>query len=427
MVSGLIATLRGNFSPLRDANFRTYLGGQAISLIGTWLQVAAMGWVVWKLTGEATALGTVNALGALPLLLLSPWTGVWADRLDRRKLLIFTQAGAMLLAFILAYLTQTELVQLWHVYALSLALGVITALDFPVQQAFLGDLTGMASIRKAINLNITILQVSRILGPAFAGLIIGQLGASLAFWLNGLSFLAVIISLMLVRARQVRSAAAGGKSGSFGEALRFMAGQPRMIDMILFMILTTFFGLSIILNILPAVADRVLGGDATTLGLLMAASGAGALLGVTFVAPVVQSLKRTGVALSSLLMWMGFWFVIFGATNNLAVAVFALFMCSIAPPAIMTTTNGMSQLMSPPAMRGRIISIAVTVSFGMQPVAAYMIGRLADVLGIGTAIDMYAISLMIGGALMLARPALRTWEFNARPEEPIVPAAAEAS
>src|SRR5262249_24055759 len=161
--------VRGNFAPLRYPNFRIYLGGQAVSLIGTWLQVTAQGWVVWQLTHSEAALGIVGLLNGLPILFLTPFAGVWIDRLDRRKLLIGTQLVAMLLAFILAFLTQSNLVQIWHVYLLSLLLGIANALDLPAQQAFLGDLAGMADIQKAINLNIMIMQGGRILGPAFAG------------------------------------------------------------------------------------------------------------------------------------------------------------------------------------------------------------------------------------------------------------------
>src|SRR5947207_6897342 len=140
-------TVRGNFAPLHYPNFRLYLGGQAISLIGTWLQVTAQSWIVWQLTHSETALGIVGMLNGLPILFLSAYAGVWIDRLDRRKLLIGTQIVSMLLAFILAFLTQTNLVQIWHVYLLSLLLGIANALDLPAQQAFLGDLAGMVDIQ----------------------------------------------------------------------------------------------------------------------------------------------------------------------------------------------------------------------------------------------------------------------------------------
>src|SRR5262245_11426646 len=149
-----IRSSRQTFSPLRIRNFRIYLGGQAVSLVGTWLQLTAQGIVVYQLgQGAATPLGIVGMLGTLPILTLSPWTGVWADRLDRRSLLIATQVAAMLLACTLAFLTQTGLVQLWHVYVLAALLGVVTALDLPAQQAFLGDLSGMGEVRQAVILN----------------------------------------------------------------------------------------------------------------------------------------------------------------------------------------------------------------------------------------------------------------------------------
>jgi MFS family permease len=423
-MSGVVATIRGNFSPLKESNFRTYLIGQAISLIGTWLQVTALGWVVWKLTNSNSALGISNMFATLPLLILSPWTGAWADRFDRRKILMLTQAGAMSLAFILAFLVQTNLVQIWHVYVLSLCLGIVNALDFPTQQAFLGDLAGIGEVRKAVNLNITFLQVSRILGPAVAGFLIGSLGVAPAFWLNGLSFLAVIYTLYIVRANQVRAKRSehGDKSsGTFMEAVRFIIRQPRMIDLIIFAVFTTFFGLSIILNLLPSVADKVLHGDANTLGFITAASGAGALVGVTFLTPVVQSMRRTGLLLSLSTIWMGFWFFMFSTTSNLIVAMFFMFMASLAPPTIMTTCNGLLQIMSPPLMRARLLSLFVMVSFGMQPVAALLVGYSGDHLGIDTTIAINGVGMILGGAFMLLRPRLRTWESTVRSSATVTP------
>src|SRR5664279_2764551 len=142
-------TLRSSFDPLQQRNFRIYLGGQTVSLIGTWLQVTAQGWLVWTLTHSAAALSIVAMLNALPILLFGPWAGVWAERLDRRKLLIGTQVASMLLAFALALLVQLQTVQIWHVYMLSFLLGAVTSLDLPTQQTFLGDLSGRGEVRKA--------------------------------------------------------------------------------------------------------------------------------------------------------------------------------------------------------------------------------------------------------------------------------------
>src|SRR5215831_10165681 len=283
-------TLRDNFSPLRYPNFRLYFGGQAVSLIGTFLQVTAQAWVVWQLTHSEAALGVVGMLNALPLLLFSLYAGVWVDRLDRRKLLIATQSAAMMLAFVLAALTQTGMVQIGHIYILSFLLGTVAALDLPAQQAFLGDLTGMAEVRKAVNLNVMLTQVSRIIGPAVAGTLVARIGAAPAFWLNGLSFLAVIASLIIVRAaqQQARPRANTGQLKQIAEGVGYLGSDPRMVDLFLLAILQTVCVFSVIINFLPAVASTLLNGNAETLGEIMASSGLGALLAVVGIVPLAQ-------------------------------------------------------------------------------------------------------------------------------------------
>src|SRR5579859_96101 len=291
-LNNLVAKFRESFSPLRILNFRIYLGGQAISLVGTWLQMTAQGWVVWDLSHSELELGKVTMLGTLPILLLGPWAGVWADRLDRRKVLIGTQIAAMLLAFVLAFLVQTHTVQLWHVYILSTLLGIVTALDMPAQQAFVGDLSGTGEVRKAVNLNGMIVQVSRMVGPAFAGAILNAVGAGSAFFLNGLSFLAVIASLLAVRSQQVRKNTQARPIAEFVEGLRFVMTMPRLQDLIVFVALVTFLVFPVII-ILPSVASTIYHGGADTLGLLLASSGAGALFGTLLVVPLVQYLRKT--------------------------------------------------------------------------------------------------------------------------------------
>lgn len=410
----IVSTLRESFSPLKIRNFRIYLSGQAVSLVGTWLQMTAQSWVVWELSHSATALGVTAMLGSLPILLLGPWAGVWADRLDRRKLLILTQIGAMILAFILALLTQTGLVQLWHVYLLSGLLGIITAVDIPVQQTFLGDLSGMAEVRKAINLNITMLQVSRILGPALAGLIIATLGVAVAFWLNGLSFIAVIISLWLVSSNQVRKPHNGKFLVEFKEGVSYVATQPRLQDLILLAILVTFFAFPVIMSLLPAVVGKVLQGDAATLSWLMMSSGAGALVGTMFLAPLTQATRRTGVVLGGIIGWVGVWLVLFSEVNWLPLSLISLFFVSIGIPAVLTTTMGLMQVLAPADMRARLMSLFFTLSFGMQPVASLLAGYSADALTTPVAIRVNGLLLILGAVLMLViRPALRKWEANA--------------
>lgn len=409
MLNNSLGTFLGSFEPFRQRNFAIYLSGQAVSLVGTWLQVTAQGWVVWELTHSEAALGIVASFSTLPLLFFGPFAGTIADRLDRRKLLIATQVTAMMLAFILAVLVQTQRVQLWHVYLLAFALGIVSALDFPTQQAFLGDLAGMQLVRKAVNLNAMFLQVSRILGPAFAGFIIATLGTATAFWLNGASFIAVIISLMVVRAHQVRHTGGGNPLQHFASALRFVRTQPRLQDLLALTILVTFFGLSV-LNIMPAFASEVLKGDAQTLGYLLAASGAGALVSVIFVIPFVQAAKRTGVVLSGAVIWMGFWLFIASQTRTLPLAMGAIALLSVGAPAVIATSLGIAQLMAPPDMRARLVSLFIMVSFGMQPVASLYVGYTAQFFGVATAVVLNGILLLTGGLLvLLLRAPFRAW------------------
>jgi MFS family permease len=397
-------TVRGNFAPLQYPNFRLYLGGQAISLIGTWLQVTAQSWVVWQLTHSETAFGIVGMLNGLPILFLSAYAGVWIDRLDRRKLLIGTQIVSMLLAFILALLAQTNIVQIWHVYVLSLLLGVANALDLPAQQAFLGDLAGKVDIKNALNLNIMIMQAGRILGPAIAGLIVAHVGIASAFWLNGFSFLAVIASLVLVRANQVIVSHSGQVSPlhQMAEGLTYVRTNPRLQDLFIFAVLMMFFFFAIPYNILPAVADKMLSGDAAILGALLTAVSAGALLSLLFVVPIVQSFTRSGLVMFVTLFWIAFWVMVFAHSYSLPLSMLALGMANVGGPIVMNTAWGLVHLMSPTAMRGRVIALYTAVSYGIQPLAALWIGWAAQdsALGVSSAIQFNAL-LLIAGAIGL--------------------------
>lgn len=415
--------LRDSFAPLRDRNFRLYLSGQAVSLIGTWMQMTAQQWVVWDLSRSPAALGTVGMLGALPFLVLGPWAGVWADRLDRRRLLIATQAVLMALAFVLAILVQAGRVRLWHVYGVAVASGVVSALDMPAQQAFIGDLSGLHQVRKAVVLNAMIVQVSRILGPSLAGWLIGALGAAWGFWLNGLSFIAVIVSLVLVRAQQVRKPPGGNPLEEFRAGLRFIFTQPRIQDLLLFTALVTFFGFSN-MQLLPAFATEVLHRGPETLGLLMGASGAGALVSALVGVPLAQRWRRTGVMLAAAVAWGGLTFAVFSRSAWLPLSLVTLFLSGFVPPIVFTTANGLLQTLAPPHMRGRLLSAWIIVGFGMQPFAALAVGTVAEHLGAPAAVLING-TLMVAGAatLLAARPDLRTWEATLHPPQGARPAA----
>jgi predicted MFS family arabinose efflux permease len=415
-----------SLGPLRIRDVRIYMAGQTVSLIGIWMQQTAQSWVVWELSGSGTALGLAAMLSFLPLLILGPFMGVLADRLDRRRVLLATQTAAMALAFVFGALVQTGLIQLWHVYVLAAALGVVGALDFPATQAFIGDLAGMERVREAIILNATIFQVSRMVGPAFAGWAIGYLGTASAFWANGVTFLAVIGSLLVIRGHQVRRASSGRPSAEIREGFRFVRTQPRVQDLFIFAILVTFFGISSII-ILPAVVSRVFGGGAEMLGFLLASSGAGALVGAILVTPLAQRSRRTGRMLAACVLWSGAWLVLLSFTRAFPSAAVAIFFVSLTIPVVMTTANGLLQIMAPPNMRARLLSLMIMASFGAQPAAAILIGVVADTsLGPMGAILMNG-ALMIASALLLAafRSGLLAWEVRPMASGPPVPSTAK--
>jgi len=416
-MTSVFSTLRESFSPLKFPNFRIYLSGQAVSLIGTWLQVTAQAWLVWTLTGSEEASGIVAMLGALPFLLFGPFAGVIAERTDRRKLLIVTQVAAMLLALALAVLVQTQLVKIWHVYLLSFLLGVVNALDIPTQQTFLGDLSGTSELRKAVNLNAMVLQVSRIVGPAIAGLAVARLGIAPAFWINGLSFLAVVASLAVLKSNQKMGENKETRPfRDLMEGLRYLRTQPRIQDLFIFSTLTVLLVMSIILSQLPAVADKLLKGNAETLGALQSASGAGALIAVLFIMPVFQSLRRSGIALSLAAIWMGIWLLVFSVSRSLPLSSLALFFGSMGAPTVIATALGMVQFMTPPDMRARILSLFTMISFGLQTFAVLIVGYLAEKLGIATAIEINGILLMGAAILMLVfRTEMRRWQMTHHP------------
>jgi predicted MFS family arabinose efflux permease len=249
------------------------------------------------------------------------------------------------------------------------------------------------------------------LGPVFAGFLIARLGNAPAFWLNGISFLAVIASLMVVRATQVRSASGSAKPlAQMAEAFRFWQTQPRLQDLFFFMLLNTFCYWSIVLNLLPAIASKVLGGDASTLGILQAASGAGAVTGLLVIVPLVTQVRRSGLLLVRAALWMGFWLFAFSLSSTIPASFVTLYLATWGAPVIFTMGMSLSQIMSPPEMRARLISLFTMVSFGMQPLAALMVGLLAERYGTQPVIQLNAAIITVGAlAILVLRDDLRRW------------------
>lgn len=411
-----MSAFRESFSPLQNRTLRIYFSGQVVSLVGTWMQQTAQQWLVWELTGSEAQLGTIAMLGTLPLLLLGPLAGGLSDRWDRRKILIATQGVAAGLAIILAGLVQFDLVQIWHIYGLALTLGIVHALDMPAQQAIIGDMAGPQMIRKAIVLNGMIVHISRILGPAAAGWLVQRIGTAPAFFFNGVSFLAVIASLLIIRVAQARKPGAGG-GPMFREALGYLRSQPRVRDLMMFGGLITFFGFSS-MTVLPSFVSKQLAGSADTFGTLMALSGMGGLFSTLFVVPQVQRIRRAGLLLAVSVAVGGVGFVVLSLSQSFALAVGGMLISSLAFPIVMTTGNGLIQYLTPPEMRGRILTIYLMIIFGLQPIASQLVGWVGQTLGAPTAILINGTMMALLALLGLLRPGLAAWEPVPAGEKP---------
>ncbi len=318
----------------------------------------------------------------------------------------------MLLAFTLAALVFLGVRSVWPVVVLALLLGVSAAFNFPAQSAFIGDLTGMGEIRKSMAFNVTMIEIGRLIGPALAGWVVALVGTGLAFFLNGLSFVAVIVGLNFVRAQQARRGAGGTALGDFAESLRYLRQNPRIIDLLLCSLLVTLFVFSS-LQLSAPIADGVLNGGPQLLGYMLAASGAGALLGALIVAPQIQKVARAGTALIGMLIWSGVWLTITSFSRWAPTTLAGIFLYSISIPVVLASVNALTQMLAPATMRARLLSVSQMLSFGAQPVGALMVGWMGNALGPLTAIRFNGIAMvLLACTLLTLRPAFRRWEVG---------------
>jgi MFS family permease len=370
----------GTFRSLRNFNFRLWTAGALVSNVGTGMQRVAQDWLVLtQLTDHnASALGIVMGLQFAPQLLLLPWTGSAADRLNQRKLLVLTQATMGVLALILGALTITGFIQLWHVYVLAFLSGSAAALDAPVRQTFVAELVGDEDLPNAVALNATSFNAAQMIGPAVAGLMIASVGIGWAFLLNGLSFAAVLISMLFFRLSELRTSARAHRSASgFRQGLRYMWAKPdlRAILIMLFLIGTFGFNFPIFIS---TMAVNVFHSDARAFGLLSSIMAVGTLSGALFAAgrkrPGLSTLLA-GAAVFGLGCTLGalapgyWWFAAALAISGAAVLIFA------------NGTNSIMQLSTEPSMRGRVMALRVGVGLGGMTIGAPITGWVANQFG----------------------------------------------
>ena len=399
----LAVTLRA----LKHRNFQLFFSGQLISLIGTWMQGIAESWLVYRLTGSSLLLGFAGFASQIPVFLLAQFGGIVADRYDRRRVIIGTQTASMILPLILAFLTLSGRVQVWHVFVLASLLGVVNAFDIPARQAFLVDMVGKEDLMNAIALNSSMFNGARVVGPAVAGILVAKIGEGWCFLTNGLSYIAVITGLLMMRIDcPRRPRRAGSARADIAEGIQFARRTGPIRALLLLLGLVSLVAMPYTV-LMPVFADRILRGGARGLGILMGATGVGALLGALTLA------SRSGV--KGLGRWVAFScggfgvsLILFSLSRNFWLSTAFLLPVGFCMMLQMSASNTLIQVMVPDHLRGRVMALYSMMFMGMAPFGALFAGAIADRLGAPITVAIGAVACVAGALLFGSQlPAMR--------------------
>ena len=380
---------------LQHRNYRLFFGGQIVSLVGTWMTQIAMTWLVYKLTGSAWLLGLVGFSGQIPAFLLGPFAGVIVDRLPRHRLLVFTQILAMIQSAILAFLTLTHVIDVWHIVALIVFQGMINAFDIPARQAFVVEMVeDKDDLSNAIALNSSMFNLARLIGPAVGGILIAVVGEGWCFALDSVSYVAVIAALLMMRvAPHVTESKRGQAIQELREGWAYVVASAPISS-----ILILLASLSLVAMpygvLMPIVAGKTLGGGPNVLGFLMAASGFGALCGALALA-ARTSIRGLGRNIPFCVAAFGIGLIGFGLSTNLYLSMAVLWVMGFAGMTQMASCNTILQTIVEDNKRGRVMSFYTMAFMGVMPFGSLGAGKLADVVGVSH-------TLIIGGVGCLA-------------------------
>ena len=394
------------FRALRHRNFRLFIAGQAVSLVGTWLQTVAQSWLVYRLTDSPLLLGLAGFVGQAPVFFLAPFGGALADHADKRRLLVLTQTASAALAALLGALTLSGHVTIGQVLAVATALGVVNAFDIPGRQSFLVEMVAREDLPNAIALNSSAVNAARIVGPAVAGVLVAAIGEGWCFVLNAVSFAAVIVALLAIRvaARQAREELRPLRA--IRDALAFVVANPPVRELLLLLGLVSVVGMPYAV-LMPVFADRVLRRGSGALGLLLGATGIGALAAALLLAsrPSARGLGRwvAGSAIG-----FGVTLVAFSLARSLPLALAVLVCAGFFMMTQMAASNTLIQVLTPDALRGRIMAFYSMMFMGMAPFGALGAGVTAQHLGAPLTVAIGGVVSLAGGLTFAWRlPALR--------------------
>jgi len=393
----------------RHRNYQLFFGGQLISLTGTWMQAVAESWLIFRLTGSSALLGTTSFLTLVPVFLFATIGGTVADRRHRHHIILTTQTAAMLLTFVLAALTLSGRVQVWHVFVLATCLGVVNAFDIPARQAFIVEMVGREDLSNAIALNSTMVNGARIVGPAIAGVVVALVGEGWCFLLNAVSYIAVITGLLLMRVPpRPRPAARNSALRETLEGFQFVARTAPVRALLLLLGVVSFAGMPYSV-LMPIFAESILVSGSKGLGLLMAASGLGSLGGAVALA-TRSGVRGLGRWVAIATACFGGALIAFSFSRSFWLSAAMLVPVGAAMIVEMAASNTLIQAMVPNVLRGRVMAVYSMMFMGMAPFGALFAGWLAERIG-----APYTVAL--GGSICVVAAAIFSFHLPAlRPE-----------
>jgi MFS family permease len=392
---------------LRHRNFRLFFAGQLISLIGTWMQQVAQSWLIYRLTHSALLLGAVGFAGQIPSLIFGPFGGHVADRHDRRRVLVMTQSASMVLAFVLAGLTLGGVIHEWHIFVLAALLGVVNAFDVPVRQAFLVQMVEREDLMNAIALNSSMFNGARIVGPAIAGLLVAAIGEGWCFFANAVSYVAVIAGLLLMSLpRLAPQSVSASPWANIVEGFRYVATTAPIRALLLLIGLISFAGMPYTV-LMPLFADEIFHRGARGLGILMGASGAGALIGSVMLA-MRSSVRGLGRWVAIAAMCFGASALAFAFSRSFILAAIFLVPLGMSMMVQMASSNTLIQSMVRDELRGRVMAVYTMMFVGFGPIGALVAGSLAEHIGAPLTVAAGAVLTILGAIVFALRlPSLR--------------------
>lgn len=388
------------FRSLRTPNYRLYFFGQIVSLTGTWMQSVGQAWLVLELTGSGLALGGTVALQFTPILLFGPWGGVIADRVDKRRLIVWTQAAAAALALTLGLLTLFHVVRLWMVLVLALLLGVVNLVDMPARQSFIIEMVGAGDVANAVSLNSVVVNGARVIGPAVAGFLIATIGIAPCFLVNAGSYLAVIAGLLAMDASTLkRTPPLARGPGQLRAGLRYAWSRPELRVPLLMMAVvgTLSYNFSVVL---PLLVRETFGAGAGSYGVLFSFMGLGAVLGGLVIATRSRATPRLLVGSS---LALGTAIGLAAAAPNLGLVVLAMVPVGVASTSFIATSNALLQLGASSEMRGRVMALFALVFLGSTPIGGPLVGWIAERFGPRDSLAVAAVAAVLAGLAGLRR------------------------